>query len=331
VSVALTLLSLLLPARAAASPSARLVYVRNPGTETCPDEAAIRAAVSARLGYDPFFRSAPATMTVELTMVGDTYRARIQLVDEDGTVRGVRDLAQPGPRCEPIIDTVALTMSIAIDPLSLTRAPGPQAPPEAAPTLPVEDVPGATAHVPASPGLGGAPPTSRSSTEFHLDAGLGLGLWVDAAPAPSPSGDLFLRLRAWQHWSLALEARADLPASQTVPTPPTGTVDVQTWIAYGSLVPCFHLRVFSGCVVGDVGAIHATSTAKVPSHSSALDAAVGPRIGAEWALSRVFALWAHLDGLWAFKQQELQISGSTVSTLSAFSLGVTLGGSVRLF
>jgi hypothetical protein len=117
-SVASTLLSLLLiPARAAASPSARLVYIRGPGTETCPDEAAIRAAVAARLGYDPFFRSAPSTMTVELSMAGDTYRARIQLVDENGTVRGVRELAQAGPRGSPIIYTVCFTITIAIYPL----------------------------------------------------------------------------------------------------------------------------------------------------------------------------------------------------------------------
>lgn len=35
-----------------ASPSSRLVYVRGRGAETCPDEAALRAAVAARLGYD---------------------------------------------------------------------------------------------------------------------------------------------------------------------------------------------------------------------------------------------------------------------------------------
>jgi hypothetical protein len=221
-------------------------------------------------------------------------------------------------------------MSIAIDPLSLTRAPGSQAPAEAAPPVPVEDALNAAAHAPVSPATAEARPASQSPSDLHLDAGLGVGLWVDAAPAPSASGNLFVRLRAWQRWSLAIEARADLPASETVATA-AGPVNIQTWLAYGSLAPCFHLHAFSGCAIGDLGAIQATSTAKVPSHSSALGGAVGPRVGAEWAFGRALALWAHLDGLWAFKEQDLQVSGVTVSHLSAFSLGVTLGGSVRLF
>lgn len=43
------------PARAQPAASAHLVYVRGPGAEECPGEHAIRSAVGARLGYDPFF------------------------------------------------------------------------------------------------------------------------------------------------------------------------------------------------------------------------------------------------------------------------------------
>jgi hypothetical protein len=46
--------------------SARLVYVRGPGAEDCPGEQAIRAAVGARLGYDPFLAWARDTMFVEI-------------------------------------------------------------------------------------------------------------------------------------------------------------------------------------------------------------------------------------------------------------------------
>jgi hypothetical protein len=38
-----------------ATPSARLVYSRGHGAESCPDEHALREAVAARVGYDPFF------------------------------------------------------------------------------------------------------------------------------------------------------------------------------------------------------------------------------------------------------------------------------------
>ena len=43
---------------ASAGASAHLVYVRGAGAEQCPGEQAIRAAVGARLGYDPFFPDA---------------------------------------------------------------------------------------------------------------------------------------------------------------------------------------------------------------------------------------------------------------------------------
>jgi hypothetical protein len=40
---------------AIAGSSARLVYVRAPDVSTCPDEAELRRAVSARFGYDRSF------------------------------------------------------------------------------------------------------------------------------------------------------------------------------------------------------------------------------------------------------------------------------------
>src|SRR5579859_7626471 len=52
---------------AIAAPSARLVYARGPGASSCPDESALRQAVVARIGYDPFFPWAPLTISVELT------------------------------------------------------------------------------------------------------------------------------------------------------------------------------------------------------------------------------------------------------------------------
>ena len=57
---------------APAAPSARLVYVRDPDAATCPDEQAVRAAVAARLGFDPFLAYARATMFAEATTTPHT-------------------------------------------------------------------------------------------------------------------------------------------------------------------------------------------------------------------------------------------------------------------
>ena len=98
--------SILLAAKSAlATPSARLVYVRDKGAEDCPDEAALRAAVAARLGYDPFFPYAKATLFAEVGRDGNVIRARVRLVDEGNDVRGARDLEHKGARCaDPILD-----------------------------------------------------------------------------------------------------------------------------------------------------------------------------------------------------------------------------------
>jgi hypothetical protein len=311
--------------RADANPAARLVYVRESGTEACPDEAAIRGAVAARLGYDPFFPSAPATMMVELSRdrEGDGYRAHIQLLGEDGRLHGVRDIAQASPRCEDIIDTIALSVSIAIDPRSLVS---PRRDVAAPPAVPAPPEPATTPPRPvlvAEKTDGAAVP--RSHLELHLDAGVGAGGWIDAAPAPNASGELFLRLRS-PRWSFAIEARGDVPASRTLSE---GTVE--TWLAFGSVVPCVRVDFFHACIVGSAGVLHATSTAASPNDANVFHAAVGPRVGAELPLGRGFALWAHLDALWTLTQETLQINGRDVYPLPDASFGLTVGASVRFF
>jgi hypothetical protein len=57
--------------KASASPSARLVYARSADASTCPDETALRGAVAARFGYDPFFAWAKRTVVVEVWRRGE--------------------------------------------------------------------------------------------------------------------------------------------------------------------------------------------------------------------------------------------------------------------
>src|SRR5262249_33053485 len=127
------LVALVLPTTARATPSARLVYARDADSENCPDEGALRSAVASRLGYDPFFPYAKATLFAEIERVGTTYRARVRLVDDGNIVRGARDLMHGTARCADLVDAMALTMSIAIDPRSLAG-------PIAAPAQSVERV-----------------------------------------------------------------------------------------------------------------------------------------------------------------------------------------------
>jgi hypothetical protein len=73
-----------------ASPSAKLTYARSSGAERCPDEADLRKAVAARLGYHPFFPSASTTVVAEITRAGRGFHGHVKILDEDGVVRGER-------------------------------------------------------------------------------------------------------------------------------------------------------------------------------------------------------------------------------------------------
>jgi hypothetical protein len=318
---------------AAAAPSARLVYLRNVGAEACPNEAVLRAAVAARLGYDPFFASAAQTMFAEISKVSAGFHARIKLVDEANLVRGTRELAHDGNDCAAMIDTMALSMSIAIDPDSLTRpAPAPLA--AVAPVtevgsqpLPVVDPsPPASAagHTPTATIPNTRRPTiatlAATRPKVHLDAGVGVAGWAGAAPSITIGGTLSVRAQ-YTDYSIALEARGDLGAEQALSV---GRVRTSLWFA--ALAPCAHVSWFVACGVAAVGRLSASSLdVTAPQSDVALHVALGPRIGAEYWLGRAVAVRADLNALYTLTPQALQINGQTVYTLPRISVGVGAG------
>src|SRR5688500_17870579 len=72
-------------------PTSRLTYARGAGAEGCPEELTVRQAVAARLGYDPFFAAADKTIVARILRNREELRATVELVDDRGMVRGVRE------------------------------------------------------------------------------------------------------------------------------------------------------------------------------------------------------------------------------------------------
>src|ERR1700690_511548 len=101
---------------ACANPLARLVYVRGQGAEQCPEPMALRVAVVARLGYDPFSATASKIVLVGIEKKGGELRARVDLANAEGSIQGVRELSAPLEHCFDLIRAMALSVSIAIDP-----------------------------------------------------------------------------------------------------------------------------------------------------------------------------------------------------------------------
>ena len=124
---ALLLVASLLAGGARAAESCVLSYVRGQGAEQCPDEARVRQAVAARLGYDPFVAWAKTTVHAQIVREGSLLRGRLFLADAENRARGSRELTAPADRCDELVAALALAISIAVDPMQASR--GVPAPP----------------------------------------------------------------------------------------------------------------------------------------------------------------------------------------------------------
>ena len=327
------------PSVAHAAASARLVYMRGTGAEGCPGEEAVRAAVSMRLGYDPFYAWSRDTLFVGITHRGGAFHLEIRLIDDASRQRGSRDIAVKGDACPDVIDALGLSISLVINPASVAglvasdelsgstppAAPSPPATPSSAqaPLLPPSD-PNALAQalragtVPdtLAPFAAAKPPRSVST---HVGVGL-LGS-VGSSPALAAGGVLFVGVR-WRQLSLDLEGRADLPA--TGASELTG-VSARSWLVVGSLVPCVNWRFAFGCPLASFGAIGATSRGvPVTTEQYAPWLGVGGRAGVELALSTTVLLRTYGELVRTLTQHELYVDSDRAYRFGPWSGGLGL-------
>jgi hypothetical protein len=312
---------------ASASPSARLVYARSADAASCPDEKALRDAVAARFGYDPFFAWAKRTVVVEVWRRGEQFASRVQILDDQGIARGARELTTDGSSCSELFDATALAISIALDassrddPPVQTSAEPPSTPPSptASAPDPLPAWPDATLDQPRS---ARAVPTPTASWFAGVDV---LGS-QGTAPSVAAGMDVFGELRAGR-LSAALEVRVDAPAGTAENDGSRGA----SWLYAAQLVPCFHLGAASLCALGSVGQF-VVSGAGVSSPTSGTSpfAAVGARIGAEWWLSRALLLRAHADGLVDLDPPTYQLDGVDRWTAPALAFGLGVGVALRI-
>jgi hypothetical protein len=289
---------------AIASPAARLVYARSVDASSCPDEVALRNAVAARLGYDPFFPWARQTVVVQVWREGGRYRARLQLVDDAGLAHGTRGLSSEQKTCAELFDAAALAISIAMDSLPKTEpASDPQPPAPASPVPVPADIP--TPPSPAPPEAPPEPPAEKVPLRVRIgiDGLASLGF----EPALSEGLALSAGVRAGA-LSGDLEVRVDASASASSTS---GPGEVAARAVQAAAVPCDHVGELSLCAVAAVGVLDASSAGITdPRTASAVFVAAGPRVGFEWPLSRVFSLRVHLDALFDLRRPTLEIGGA---------------------
>jgi hypothetical protein len=299
---------------AAASPSARLVYARAPEAITCPDENALRHAVSARFGYDPFFAWAKKTIVVQVWRDHVHFAARVQLVDDEGVSHGSREITSDEKGCTELFGAVALAISIALDasiapPPVVEPTPAPPPPPEPTPP-PVEPAPPPPPLPPPLPpvsreaALAALPPEDRDRLATPaLPAGPTWRLGVEALGSegftiyPAP-GFAFFAARRVGVISFGAELQADGAPPATPPRLQAPGERIESAFLVAVFAPCLHFGPAFACALGEVGwQVHKSlSIAETQTGNTAFGAA-GGRIGLEVPLTRQFYLRLHVDGL----------------------------------
>jgi hypothetical protein len=306
---------------AIASPSAKLTYARDAGAERCPDEAHVRSAVAARVGYDPFFPWAKQTVIVEVEPSSKGFRGRVHILDENGVARGARTIETSGGDCGEIVSALALAISLGLDSLEASKPPEEKKeppPPSQENELPPSK--GVIAPAPIPPPIAIAQPSapSRSSREriapFARAAIVGA---LGAAPSSALGGVLAVGARA-RSVSIAIEGRADFASSANTSL---GSVSGSLYLT--SIVPCVHVdAVFAfGCAIGSAGSF----VARGDRQASAPFFAAGARFGFEIPISNTFGAITSGDLLGTFTPHRILIDGAEAYHLPTFSSAFQLG------
>ncbi len=301
-----------------AFPVGQLRFRRGKGTEQCPDAAAIRAEVERRLGYDPFVPTADNTIVVTIDRETDQLMGRVQLVDADGTVRGLRSVATDVDRCEDLISTMALTISLAIDPAHVagsaasgaaSSVPPPStsppftSPPSTSPPFTSPPIDAGAAQVEGPVSTPPAPQPSSATREARaarvvedgapggkstpIRWALGIGGFGSYPIHPGlAAGPLVLMTGRIANTSLALDLRGDVPSRG-------GGWPFQSHMLLLNIAPCLHGDPVFACAVVSPGIYVASEI----TDGWAPILLTGIRLGAEIPLKERLAIQVHLDTL----------------------------------
>lgn len=281
--VLLTLFAALSSTLASAEePTVRLDYSRGTRAQSCPDAAALRENVAARLGHDPFVELALLELRVRVTRESSAWSAHLELA-RGAEVLGENTATSDAETCGALMTELEIAMAIALDPVMLRHLPAPEAEPALEPEPAPEPAPAPELEPEASPPPAPEPAVATAvetpaeeSEPLRFRVSLAAHLSLFSAPAPAFGVTIGAGLMSTS-WSLSLEARADVAAGES-----RQMGRVESSLLTLSVVPCFHHRAFFGCAVVSGGVFRAEGIGFArPQRISSATWTAGGRLGAE--------------------------------------------------
>jgi len=307
-------------ASAVDAPRARLVYERSPEASSCPDDEVLRDAVRARRGYDPFDQNAERVLTASLERVGEALRARLVMSSPDEEP-AERELSSQQADCAELASALARAIGRAIDPLSTPPAPepSPPSPPTAPDPEPTPTAPAPTPE-PVQPPVTLPPDPNPAWVVFGVVGVLGS---AGALPSSALGFEAGMGIRR-APLSLALEGRADLPASKSV-----ADGSISAGLITGSLVPCYRLGPVDACGLVSAGALRASAHDIAEAQQrTRFYAELGARAGIGLPVHESVGLRLHVDVAIPLVRHTLAIEDEPVWTsttvVGALGVGVEL-------
>jgi hypothetical protein len=330
-------------AQAAPGDGTRLEYARSDRATHCPDQDALKSAVSKRLGYDPFFPAARQTIVVEITDAESGLRAHMSLVDEHGIIVGSRELSDKVENCGELVASLALAISIALDPSAALGADATVddvAPSATAPTKEAtESAPEASAKSDAEPppnapnskkmpdhAARALPARDRNASGNGLRASLRAGAFSALGVAPSLAFGARVGGGVRSDWfELVAELSDQFAAKRGVPG---GTA--QASLIDGTLAPCWTARWFAACALFDAGSLRTVgSGVQSPLVQHSLYLSGGARAEVDPVIVGPLRLVVNLDVLKSLTPVTLRLYGEEVWKTPFASLAASLGLEVR--
>lgn len=308
----------------ASSPAGHaLDYEIDAREESCPDEAAFRDLVAARMGRDPFVSKAERLLVVKIVRKGRKLQGAIRLQDADTEDRAIRELESPVGECEALAAAIAASVAIAIDPLGIPDPPAVRVKEKIVPALTrtatsvlrplivVQQIsaPNRDEHV-----------RTDSSLAIHVSIGGSFGMGV----APNATVGLHLGVGA-EHGALSADVEGEVETTPSTSRVGSGDRIHATALSL-ALLPCAALRDWHICLVGRVGSVQFTSPdveSRLPEAS--LLASSGMRAAYTLDLSDALRLRLGAQAEISLVRTSVLIERTVVWTAPGFVAGALIG------